>query len=145
MGKRLFLLIVCLFGAFLEGVLTSIPILLCLLTVISIHEKSNKIFVLAFVSGVLLDVLRVDPVGLRSIFYTIFLFLIFLYERKFEIDSLPFVFFSSVIGSAAYLFIFHHNMVFLSLLFSGGFSVILFFVARIFQKKSLTTDFTLLH
>lgn len=145
MVKRFFLLIVCLFGAFFEATVTTLPILLSLLTVISIHEKSNKIFVLAFVSGVFLDTMRVDPVGFRSIFYIVFLFLIFLYERKFETDSLPFVLVAVFLGSIGYSFLFRFDEIVLSAIISGLVATVLFYIAKGFSKKSITTDFAMLH
>lgn len=137
MVKRFFLLIVCLFGAFFEATVTTLPVLLCLLVVISIHEKSNKIFVLAFISGIILDVMRVDPIGLRSIFYIIFLFLIFLYERKFETDSWPFVLVAVFLGSIIYMPLFGSENILLQSVAAGGFSVLFFFVSRSFggEKK----------
>lgn len=143
MVKRFFLLVVCLLGAFFEATVTTLPVLLCLLVVISIHEKSNKIFVLAFISGIVLDVMRVDPVGLRSIFYIIFLFLIFLYERKFETSNPVFVFFASLIGSIGYLLLFQYQVV-LPAILGGVFATILFYIANVFSKKQITTDLAML-
>lgn len=144
MGKRLFLLALCIFGSILEATITILPVLLCLLVVISIHEKSNKIFVLAFISGIVLDVMRVDPIGLRSMFYAVLLFLIFLYERKFETSNPVFVFFASIIGSIGYLLLFQYQVV-LPAILGGVFATILFYIAKSFSKRPITTDFAMLH
>ncbi len=93
-------------AVFVEGVYWQIPITLIFLLIFFIQTRSNGIFFSAFVAGLVVDVLRVDLIGLRSMFLILFLFVVALYERKFEIRSLPFVFTASVLGSSLYLLIF---------------------------------------
>lgn len=96
-----------LLGIILEGTIWQLPITLCLLLIFFIFTKKASVFPLAFIAGLTLDVFRVDPIGLRSIFLILFLFLVALYERKFEIRSLPFVLTASVLGSSLYLLFFN--------------------------------------
>ena len=74
--------------------------------VLYILIKQPKIVFLGFALGILIDIFQVRYIGSTALFFTISLFTIFLYERKFEIRTVPFVFVSSLLGSIFYLWIF---------------------------------------
>lgn len=132
-------------AVFTEAVFWQMPITLCLLLIFFIHAKGNGVFFFAFIAGVVLDILHVDPVGLRSIFFLLFLLIIFLYERKFEVNTLPFVFGASVIGSFLYFLLFSYRVFFLLPFASGILGIVFFFIASFFEKKSPSADFAVLH
>lgn len=116
------------FAILLEGTITSIPIVLDVLLVFYILERKSRLFILALISGIILDVFGVRALGLTSIFLIAFIFIVLLYERKFEIATYPFVFFSSFLGSFMYLLLFGYNYLIQQAIVSSLFAVLLFSV-----------------
>lgn len=90
----------------LEGTITSMPLVLLSLLLFRIATKGSDGFLLAFLAGIVLDVLLVRPLGQTSVFFLIVLFLIGMYEKKFEVNSLPFITAATFITSLIYLLIF---------------------------------------
>jgi cell shape-determining protein MreD len=120
-------------AAFLEATFTTFPLVFLILLIISIILKKTFIFPIAFFMGLLLDALSVRDIGSESIFFLVFLFLVFLYQKKFEIDTLPFVFLSSFLGSFLYLIFSNtHNFLVLQSLVCGFLALIFFKVFKIF-------------
>ena len=118
----LFLLI----SVFLEAVWTTLPLTLCLLLVISIFKKDHKVFILAFLAGLLLDLSLVRSLGFSSIFFTLFLFIVFLYENKFEAETIPFVFFASFLGVFTYSLLVGYDDILLQSLVAAFFASLAF-------------------
>lgn len=104
--KQLLPLVFLLLAFFMEATFLSLPLTLLVIFLWYVVNQEQRIFVWAFVFGFLLDVLLVGSIGLRSIFFVLFIVLLFFYERKFEIQTLPFIFFASFFGSLVYGFIF---------------------------------------
>ena len=90
------------FALILEGTLTLLPIVFLILLFFAVSNKNQFIFPLAFISGTFLDLFSLRIIGTTSIFFLIFFFLIFLYERKFEIKSPWFFAIAGVFGSTLY-------------------------------------------
>lgn len=111
-----------------EVTLIQIPLLLLYLLVLAVVYRSEWIFVIGFLSGLFLDGLTMRTLGSSSLFFLIFLFLIFLYERKFELRSVGFVIMMSGLGSLFFLLIFGHELLFIQVLVSIIFGVILFLI-----------------
>lgn len=91
-----------LLAIFFEGSVTTLPLTLLILLILTVIRRDEMVFVAAFVAGLLLDVLLLRVWGQTSLFFIIFVFVILLYERKFEIASLPFIIFSTVFGTLSY-------------------------------------------
>lgn len=89
----------------LEATVTTLPVVAVLLLCYGIAKKENA-FIIAFVAGLLLDIFTLRPLGETSLFLLLFLFLVFLYQRKYEINSYPFVIVSSFLGAYVYLMLF---------------------------------------
>lgn len=100
-------------GLLLQATITTLPLVLCLLLVWYILKKDPLVFFLAFVFGILVDLMLVRDIGFSSIFFMVFLFVVFLYERKFEVETPLFVFSSSFLGSSAYLWLSGHGNIIL--------------------------------
>lgn len=98
-------------SAFLESTTHAIPLTLIFLLILFVHKKSADIFVWALVLGLILDILSVQIVGGTSLFYLLFLFFMYLYDRKYEIKTLPFVAIAAFFGSLIYLFIFNNQAI----------------------------------
>ncbi len=86
-----------------EGVLTTLPVALIFLLCLMVMKRQEWIFPLAFLSGIILDVFSFRPIGFSSLFFVTFLFLILLYQRKYETATMPFVIIASFFGSIGYL------------------------------------------
>lgn len=110
----------------LEGAVTTLPLVVLTLLVFSVVTKKQELLVVAFFSGLLLDIVRLSSLGQTSLFLLIFIFVVLLYDRKFEIQTLPFVAASSFLGSLAYLMIFVHNQIFMQALTSSIIALLLF-------------------
>src|SRR3989344_5539746 len=111
MRKTTFLLLLfCV--VLIESLLTTIPLVLVLLLVLYMIRRNFFVYLIAFLAGVLLDLFSVRTVGFSSLFFISFIFLISLYERKFETMTFPFVIFFSFFGSLAFLVFFGFHSVF---------------------------------
>lgn len=128
----LILLLILLFVAVLiEGSLTTLPLTLVCLLCLTIIKRDDKVFITAFVAGLFLDIFALREVGGSSIFFLLFVFLILLYQRKYEIYSTQFVLVASFIGSALFLFIFGYGNVLGQAVLSTLIGSVLFLIIRL--------------
>jgi hypothetical protein len=118
----------------LECALTTLPLLLIFLTVILILRRRLWVFALAFFGGLIVDALRVGMIGETSIFLVVWLFLILLYERKYEIATIQFVLASSFFGSLLYLWVFGYRDVLMQAVVAAMVGVLLFMILRRYIK-----------
>ncbi|MCL4353028.1 hypothetical protein M1615_00985 [Patescibacteria group bacterium] len=100
MGKWIFYLLA---GFLLVGasLITTLPLVIVFLLLAYIFYRDSSVLVLAFVLGILLNVY--GAIGETSMFLLLFVFVLSSYERKFGIDTYPFVLFASLIGSFLFL------------------------------------------
>jgi len=89
----------------LESALTTLPLVLLVLLAIMSLYKNNFVFIMAFVFGILFDLITLKTVGATSIFFVSFIFLILLYQSKFEITTNIFIIVASFLGSFCFLII----------------------------------------
>jgi len=130
-------ILVILFTLFTIAVsaITTIPFSIGLLVIASVLFKKSWVFFLALGLGLFLDLTMIRPLGYTGLVLTIFAFILFLYERKFETQTVAFVFISTFFGSVFYLWLFGYQMVFLQA-FINALSAILFFKIVISKLKS---------
>ncbi len=121
----------------LQTIIT-VPIVLAVLLMLYIFYQESWVFLAAFVSGIFLDVITLRTLGESSIFLVVFLFVVALYERKFEVRTLPFVFFASFFGSVLFLWMFGHRFMVESVV-SAVISVFLFGIFQTFSQKKKTS------
>lgn len=88
-----------------ETSVVKIPTTMVFLLILYITFKTQKILVLAFLMGILLDLLNIKPIGTSSLLFIIFLLFVSLYEKKYQIHTLPFVALSSFICALIYNFV----------------------------------------
>ena len=86
-----------------ESTLTTVPLILLVLLVIISLSKHNFVFVLAFIFGMLFDFVTLKTIGITSIYFEVFLFLVLLYQSKFEIATNMFIVVASFLGSISFL------------------------------------------
>lgn len=140
MRAVLFFLLFCSF--FLEITITSMPLLLLVFLFFWLATRDPIIFVFAFVVGIFFDLQSVGTIGVSSLFFVLFLGVIVLYERKFEIETFPFVFASSAIGSCLFLLLLGYHHVLEQSLLTGLIAVALFWGLITFNTKK-TKEFSI--
>lgn len=129
------LLAVLFIMVFFEGTITTIPLALCILVVLATKADKTSVLLTAFLSGMFLDILRVRAVGQTSLVLVTFLFFIFLYENKYETNTLPFIAAATFIGSVLYGSILDVPAVFLSACITTSIASLTFIVSTHFSAK----------
>ncbi|HUV43117.1 MAG TPA: rod shape-determining protein MreD [Patescibacteria group bacterium] len=138
--KPYLILILVFFLAILQGAFLRLNLVLLLVLAWAIFRPTKEVFLVAFFSGLLLDLAKGMPLGLSSLIFLVVVFLLSLYSRRF--DSLyplflpVFVFFSSLV----YRFIFSHywfwfESLILALVALGARYLLVFLVGRIDRKQ----------
>ncbi len=102
MVKWIFWLILITF-LMLASFATTLPLIIVLILLMYLFYRDFSVLFLAFIFGLFLDIQGAGHIGVSSIFLLLFIFIVSLYERKYEIATLPFVFFVSFIGSFLFL------------------------------------------
>lgn len=118
----------------LESTFTTVPLLFTVLTVYTIFKKQTRFFYAGFAGGIILDSLTVRVLGSSSAFFVIWLYLILLYDKKYEIRSSLFVCLSIFIGSTLYLYIFKYNYIFLNALIASAAGIVLYLILKKTEK-----------
>ncbi len=123
----------------LESTVVQVPLTLIVLLLFFVIRKDAIIFPLSFGLGLLLDMFLFKPVGVSSIFFISFLFFVSLYDRKYEIRTLPFILLSSLLGSLLFALVmgYIHPVISLSLsmLFAIGFYSTIHFLTRFHRPR----------
>jgi cell shape-determining protein MreD len=125
-----FFLSLLIFATFFEGTMTTLPLVFLCIVILTILMRNLFLFILAFLSGIFLDAFALRPIGETSIFLLLFVFLILLYQRKYEINTYPFVLIVSFAGALLYLVLFGYQHVFWESIMSALFAVLLFGMFR---------------
>src|SRR5689334_21830140 len=116
MNEKILLVgILLVFFTILEATIIQLPLTLLLLLVITIFYRSEWSFIFAIAIGIILDSLLFRPIGETSLFFCVFLFLVFLYEQKFELKTPAFGVFMSLFGSLFYFLLFGYQVLLLQL------------------------------
>ena len=120
-----------------EGTITTLPLTLITLLVIAVMSRDTSVFPFAFIAGLLLDVLLLRPLGATGVFFILYFLLVFLYQRKYEITTVPFVLFASFFGTVVYTKFFGVDHSFVGAVMSMIFAVLLFRVTVKLLGKQL--------
>lgn len=118
---------------FLESSILMLPLVLLIILLFGVLYKQTWIFLAAFLLGIFLDILTFGRIGESSIFFLSVMGIVFLYERKFEIQSIPFISIFSFISTLIYGCIFASSFFFwqaiVMAILGGG----MFYVLSIFN------------
>lgn len=125
-----FIFLLSLFFIFLEATFFSFPFVLVLLLNLVIFHQRAWILPLSFFLGLILDILLMQKIGLSSLFFTLFLSLIFIYRKKFEIQTPEFVIVAGFISSLFYGMLIGQKHIFLGALFATLVGVGMFFIFK---------------
>jgi len=137
--KFMIIFLISLFIAILlQSSITTLPLVLLIILFLAVINRTNDVFAVAFFAGLLLDIITMGRIGFSSLFFVIFVFLIFLYQRKFEIETLYFIIIFSFAGSFIYLFLTDVRFVLMQSLFSACLVTFSFIAYKKFNKKLLT-------
>lgn len=136
---KIFLIVIILFFAlFCEISFVSLPLVLLALLLLGIIFKEFWIFPVGFGMGIVLDMLSFRTVGVSSIFFVVMLGIIFLYDRKFEVQSLPFTVIFSFLAALGFGLIFKSEQsIFLALITSFLAGGIFYVLLRVIDKKRM--------
>lgn len=104
--KYFLIFLLLFFCLLLQITYLQVPLVLLALLALTVVFQQEWIFPIALICGVFVDQLAFRTVGISSLFFLAFLFLVFLYEQKFELRTLSFMFVMSFFGSGIYLLIF---------------------------------------
>ncbi|MCL6096302.1 MAG: rod shape-determining protein MreD [Patescibacteria group bacterium] len=139
---KLSVTIIFLLSFLLEASVTTLPLVFLTLLCLAILTRKEWIFVIAFIAGVVLDVFSFRLLGESSLYFIGYIFLVFLYQRKFEIATKHFVFASSLLGSLGYLLLFSYgNSIILQSISSAIIGTLMFSFLRKFQERKQISNF----
>lgn len=115
----------------LQTTLTTLPLVLISIVILAVIYRQNFIFILGFIFGIMLDLILFRTVGDSSLFFTVFIFLILIYQRKFEINTASFVLISLFFGSFFYLLLFsNHNLIIFQAITSSLIGLLIFNIVK---------------
>ncbi len=120
----------------IESTFSFLPLTLLIIIFSSIVIRKNDIFILAFFSGLFLDIFSLRTLGISSLIFVLITFLIFLYQKKFELETTHFIFMASLVGSFLYLFFTGSSNVVLGAIISSIISSVSFLAFAKTRKKS---------
>ncbi len=127
--------IVFLLSVFLESSATTLPLVFVTLLCLAVLVRKEWIFAIAFIAGMVLDALSFRVLGQTSLYFILYIFLVFLYERKFEISTKYFIIIASFLGSFGFLIIFSYENAILQSLMSSIIGVLIFSILSRFHKN----------
>lgn len=133
----IYISILLIISVILESSVTSLPLVLITILIGAVTLKKNEMFLLAFLGGLFLDMFTLKSLGISSLFFVLYVFLIYLYRRKFEIENLGFVIVFSFFGSFIYLVISGTGLAIFESVIAMLISAISFYVFQITNKKKV--------
>lgn len=133
----IYISVLLILSVLLESSVTSIPLVLIAILIGAVTLKKNEMFLLAFLAGMLLDMLTLKTMGISSLFFVLYVFVIYLYRRKFEIENLNFVLAFSFIGSLLYLLFTGSGLSISQSIVATLISGVSFYVFQTTNKKSV--------
>ncbi len=127
--------IIFLLSILLEASVTTLPLVFLTLLCLAVLIRKEWIFALAFLTGIILDTFSFRTIGVSSIYFLAFIFLVFLYQKKFEIATRYFIFASSFLGSLGFSIIFSYQNAVLQSIISSLIGVLIFSILSRFHKN----------
>ncbi len=137
MREKIFPILFIILVTFLEITVTTLPLIIGTFILLTVVFRQNWIFVAAFLTGIIFDILTIRTIGTTSTFLVFMVFLIFLYQNKFEIQTIHFVFVSTTIASVLFLVFLGFSSVILQALLVGVVTTVLFGLLSFYLKSSL--------
>ncbi|OGH21257.1 MAG: hypothetical protein A2958_02040 [Candidatus Levybacteria bacterium RIFCSPLOWO2_01_FULL_38_13] len=126
----------------LQVALTTIPLVFIFHLLSAVILRKLWVLGTAFFSGIFLDIMLHNPVGGTSIFFLISLMIVFVYDRKFDIQTYPFVFAVTFLGDFLNSLLFGYQNLFVHSLFSGLIAVFFLFILIKLNRFDLSHKFS---
>src|SRR5579872_752150 len=127
----IFVLVLSIIFAFLEAGVFAFPLnLILLLCYVLVSKNENTLFI-ALLSGLIIDSLTLRAIGSTPFFLIVFLSIVLLYQRKFEITNTTFAAVLAFVGTLIYTISFGYQFVVLQSVLSVGITVVIF---KLFTK-----------
>ena len=120
----------------LEASITTLPLVLLSILFLAVIFKTSEVYLIAFMSGIFLDLFMLGRFGISSLYFTVFVFLIYTYQRKFEIETIYFILLFAFFGSFIYLLIQGGTSIFLQSVVSTMIITTSFIAFKKFNKKA---------
>lgn len=140
--KQFLWVLLLLFSILIQVTLTPFPWIVIVLLLWFVFSPSAFILITTFVVGIVFDMLTLTPIGQTSMVLLTLLFGVYLYQRKFEADTIPFVFLTTT--GASFLFVLHVGFgnafvqaILAGVLATGFFLLKLFFSQHVSKQKSV--------
>jgi len=121
------------FAFLLQSFFTTMPFVLTACLIIYVLERKVWILPVAFSMGLFLDIATMRPIGSTSLFFIVFLFVISLYQKKFEIFTFHFIFLASFFGTISFLLFFEPDHFILQTLLNSFLALLIFSVLKRFS------------
>jgi cell shape-determining protein MreD len=126
---------------FVEGSLTTMPLTLIFLLCLTVMKRHEWILPLAFMSGIILDIFSFRPIGISSLFFITYIFLLLMYQRKYETATLPFVIIAAMMGSILYLIMNRESSILIQGIISTALAGVCFTLYRNFTHTHSSEGF----
>lgn len=120
---------------FLEPLLFHSPITLVALSLFAVFQKKIWVFLLAVISGLIIDSISFFELGISSIYFSLVVGILFLYSRKFQTRNIVFYFLFIFIAIFCNLLFLSPGQVLLRLVISLIFAVI-FYLLLLFLTRN---------
>ena len=132
----LFFILLLGIAVLLESSIITLPLVVGILLLFFVIARKDSAFFLAVFAGIFLDIYAVRAIGITSLFLIVFLLLISIYEKKFEIKTVPFIVSASFLGSVFFLLFFVGEYILIqSILMAISIGVMFFLLTKILPKK----------
>jgi cell shape-determining protein MreD len=129
--------ILLIFFTIIVSGITTIPFSIGLVILSAVLFRKSWVFFLALILGLFLDLGMMRILGYSSLILTFIVLMVFLYEKKFETQTVPFVFISIFLGSMLFLKIFGYQQLILQALANSLLGVLVF---KIIHRPNLSSD-----
>lgn len=124
----------------IESTIISLPLTLIALILFYVFSKDISVFFLAFFLGFFYDALHFYFLGTTSIFFLSMLLLMFFYERKFEVTTLPFFLFFSFMAVSTFLIFFSTQTFLIEVFLTTLIGILLYLVLIYFGRLTIARD-----
>ncbi|HBB76463.1 MAG: hypothetical protein A2186_04515 [Candidatus Levybacteria bacterium RIFOXYA1_FULL_41_10] len=132
----MFFLLFLLLALLIEGSATTLPLTFIVLIVYTILKRDERILIVGFIVGLILDILTLNTLGITSLFFVLFLSLVLLYEKKLEITSIYYLVLFSFSGALVNSYLKHSDNLLLISTLSAFIAVLIFKTAVSINSKS---------
>lgn len=121
----------------LQSSFTTLPFVVATFVLLATFYRKDWVVFVAFLCGILFDIMSFKTIGATSIFLVAMIFLIYVYQNKFEIGNYRFVFISVFVSSFFFLFFMNFNNIFSPSLFMGLVSSVVFYFLQPFLSDRI--------